>query len=79
MKKSATFLLRVAENISAAAALEAFLNEYSTSKTLTSESPAQERRVWSLEWGINLTEKIFAVWPVFIEVVRANGDVDESG
>jgi len=53
--------------------------EYSMSKTLTSASPAQVTSVRSSEWGMNFTEKIFAVWPVETVVVRANGEVDESG
>lgn len=52
---------------------------YSRSKTLTSESPAQVTRVRSFECGINLTEKMFALWPVDTVVVRANGEVDDSG
>jgi len=52
---------------------------YSMSNTLTSASPAHVTRVRSLEWGINLTEKIFCVWPVETVVVRANCEHDDSG
>jgi hypothetical protein len=51
---------------------------YSRSKTRTSESPAQVTTVRSLEWGMNLTEKMFAWCPVltlvFSEKVRAVPD-----
>lgn len=52
---------------------------FSISKTRTSASPAQVTIVLSLEWGMNLTEKIFAEWPVETVVLRRNWAVDESG
>lgn len=48
---------------------------YSMSKMRTSESPAADMSVRSPEWGMNLTEKIFSVWPVSIRVFRANSGV----
>lgn len=52
---------------------------YSISKTRTSASPAAVTSVWSLEWGMNLTENMLARWPVATVVVRAKGATDESG
>lgn len=62
-------------NVDVAAALF----EYSISKTRTCESPAQVTSVRSLECGMNLTEKIFAMCPVAMVVFRENGAVEESG
>lgn len=45
---------------------------YSMSKIRTSESPAADMSVRSPEWGMNLTENIFSVWPVSIRVFKAN-------
>ena len=52
---------------------------YSISKTLTSASPAHVTSVRSFECGINLTEKILALWPVATVVVRENGKLEDSG
>ena len=57
----------------------AFWLECSISNTLTSLSPAHVTKVASFEWGMNLTEKIFSVWPVDRVVVRANCDTEDSG
>jgi hypothetical protein len=35
--------------------------------------------VRSFEYGINLTEKMLLRWPVIMDVVRLNCDVDDSG
>ena len=51
---------------------------YSMSKTLTSASPAAVTKVRSLDCGMNLTQKILAMWPVATVVVRENGEVDVS-
>lgn len=48
---------------------------YSISKIRTSESPAADMSVRSPEWGINLTENIFSVWPVSIRVFKENSGV----
>lgn len=53
--------------------------EYSISKTRTCESPAHVTRVPSFECGINLTEKMLALWPVKTVVLSANGASEESG
>lgn len=51
----------------------------SISKTRTSQSPAQVTSVASFECGINLTENMFAVWPVATVVEKANLEVEYSG
>ena len=52
---------------------------YSMSNTLTSASPAAVTSVLSFEYGMNLTENMFAECPVTIVVVRVKGEVEESG
>lgn len=44
------------------------MGAYSMSNMRTWVSPAAVTRVRSEEWGINLTEKMFCVWPVKIWV-----------
>ncbi len=53
--------------------------DVSMSNTLTSWSPAADTNVRSLEWGMNLTENMFCVWPVDIVVANLNCEVDPSG
>ena len=48
------------------------MGAYSTSNTLIWESPAALMIVRSDENGINLTEKIFPLWPVSIWVFNEN-------
>lgn len=42
-------------------------------------SSVAETIVLSFEYGMNLTEKMLLWWPVRMEVVRLNCDVDDSG
>lgn len=51
----------------------------SISNTRTSQSPAQVTSVASFECGMNLTENIFALWPVATVVENANRDANDSG
>jgi hypothetical protein len=79
VKKVVIRLLLELESSAAGTPAALLRDEYSTSKTRTSESPAHVTKVWSFEWGMNFTEKMFALWPVAIVVLRAKGTVDESG
>jgi hypothetical protein len=42
-------------------------------------SSVADTTVRSFEYGMNLTEKMLVRWPVRIDVVRLNWDVDDSG